>query len=169
MRALRGIWLWLGREFERAVCALLLAAMTALGLANVAVRYATDWSLAATEELLTQGFVALTVFGAAVAARRGEHLAVTALADALPPRGRRAVFALSVALSALLLALSAWFAWRLVANQMGSGVRSYALGLPMWAYAAPLPLGFALILLRALQRAAEAWRGEPPTPPAPHG
>lgn len=167
---LRGLGLWLGREFERAVCVALLGGMTALGLANVVVRYATDLSLAATEELLTQGFVVLTVFGAALAARRGEHLSVTLLADALPPAPRRAVFALSVALSALLLALSTWFTWRLAANQMTSGVRSYALGLPMWAYVAPLPLGFALILARALQRAAEEWRGAPAAPPddAPH-
>ena len=159
------------REFEQVVCVVLLAAMTALGFANVVVRYATDLSFAASEELLTNGFLLLTIFGAAIAARRGEHLAVTLIAEALPAAGRRAVFALSVLLSAGLLALTAWFAWRLVGNQIGSGVRSYALQVPMWYYSVGLPLGFLLILVRVVQHAASRVRGKDPGPDptdAPH-
>lgn len=151
------------RDFEKLVCALLFAAMTVLGFANIVVRYATDLSFAASEELLTGGFLLLTVFGAAIAARRGEHLAVTLLADALPALPRRAVRLLSVALSVLLLALTAWFAFGLVLNQLGTGVRSYALQLPMWGYTAALPLGFALILARSVEHAL---RGAPADPPA---
>ena len=41
------------RDAEKIVCAVILLAMTLLGFANVVVRYLTNYSLAATEELLT--------------------------------------------------------------------------------------------------------------------
>ena len=138
-------------QFEQIICAVLLLLMTILGFANVVVRYGTNQSLAATEELLTGGFVLLTVFGAAIAARRGEHLAVELISDMLPPTARRVVVALSALLSVALLAASIWFCWQLVLNQMGNGMRSYALRLPLWWYSAALPLGFALVLIRYVQ------------------
>jgi TRAP-type C4-dicarboxylate transport system permease small subunit len=155
------------REFEKLVCAGLFLGMTLLGFANVVVRYGTNLSLAATEELLTNGFLLLTVFGAAVAARRGEHLAVTLAQEALPPRLARAVFWLSVLLSVALLAASAWFSWESLRNLLDNGMRSYALGIPAWYYQAALPFGFALVILRYLQHAIET-RGRPADePPIP--
>lgn len=145
------------QEFEKIVCAVLFLSMTLIGFANVVVRYATHYSFAASEEVLTNGFLLLTVFGAAIAARRGEHLAVTLVQDALPRRAAQAVFILSVILSVLLLAASAWFSWVTLVNQIESGIRSYALGLPAWWYQIGLPFGFALIIIRYLQHAAETW------------
>lgn len=138
-------------QFEKIVCVILLLAMTALGFANVVIRYGTNRSLAATEELLTAGFVLVTVFGAAIAARRGEHLAVELISDLLPATLRRAAIVLAALLSVLLLGLSVWFSWQLLLNQMGTGMRSYALGLPLWWYSAALPFGFALVLIRYVQ------------------
>ena len=60
-------------EFEKIVCAVLFLGMTLIGFINVVVRYATHYSFAASEELLTNGFLLLTVFGAAIAARRGQR------------------------------------------------------------------------------------------------
>lgn len=147
------------RDAEKIICAVIFLGMTFLGFANVFVRYATHYSLAASEELLTNGFLLLTIFGAALAARRGEHLAVTLVQDLLPPRLWRLVFLLSVALSVLLLAMSAWFSWQALVNLYGNGMRSYALGLPAWYYQAAVPFGFALIILRYVQHAVGMLRG----------
>lgn len=144
-------------EFEKIVCAVLFLGMTLLGFVNVVVRYGTHYSFAATEEVLTNGFLLLTVFGAAIAARRGEHLAVTLVQDALPRRAAQAVFALSVVLSVILLGASAYFSWATLMNLMANGMRSYGLGLPAWWYQAGLPFGFALVIIRYLQHAAEVW------------
>lgn len=157
------------QEFEKIVCAVLFLGMTLIGFINVVVRYATNYSFAASEEVLTNGFLLLTVFGAAIAARRGEHLAVTLVQDALPRRAAQLVFILSVILSVLLLAASAWFSWVTLMNQIESGIRSYALGLPAWWYQIGLPFGFALIIIRYLQHAAETWhmqRREPQATPS---
>jgi len=147
------------REAEKIICAVLFLAMTFLGFANVVVRYGTHYSLAASEELLTNGFLLLTVFGAAIAARRGEHLAVTLVHDLLPRPLQRVVFGLSLLLTALLLGLSAWYSWQAVTNLMANGMRSSALGIPAWYYQAAVPFGFALVLVRYLQHAVEMLRG----------
>jgi TRAP-type C4-dicarboxylate transport system permease small subunit len=146
------------REPEKIICVILFSAMTVLGFVNVVVRYLTDYSLAASEELLINGFLLLTIFGAAIAARNGEHLAVTIVYDLASQRLRRVLLFLATALSLLLLALSAWFALQLVMAEMTSGLRSYALQIPAWYYNAGLPLGFALIILRYVQNAHETWR-----------
>jgi TRAP-type C4-dicarboxylate transport system permease small subunit len=157
------------QEFEKIVCAVLFLCMTVIGFINVVVRYATHYSFAASEEVLTNGFLLLTVFGAAIAARRGEHLAVTLVQNALPRRAAQAVFILSVILSVILLAASAWFSWATLMNQIDSGIRSYALGLPAWWYQIGLPFGFALVIIRYLQHAAETWRAPRQEPQATPG
>ncbi|WP_447894091.1 TRAP transporter small permease [Vreelandella sp. GE22] len=139
------------REAEKIICAVLFLAMTLLGFANVIVRYGTNYSLAATEELLTNGFLILTVFGAAIAARRGEHLAVSILYDLLPALLRKCLLVVSGGLSLVLLILSAYFSWEVFTNQLASGMRSYGLGLPAWYYHIAVPFGFALIIIRYLQ------------------
>jgi len=146
------------REAEKIICAALFLGMTLLGFANVVVRYGTNYSLAATEELLTNGFLILTVFGAAIAARRGEHLAVTLFYDSLPATIRRVVFVISGALSVLLLILSAYFSLEVMLHQLSSGIRSYGLSLPAWYYQVAVPFGFALIIIRYLQRLVEEAR-----------
>ena len=145
-------------EAEKIVCAAIFLGMTAVGFANVCARYLTNYSLAATEELLTNGFLILTVFGAAIAARRGEHLAVTLLTDLLPRGLRRAVFVIAAALTVVLLGISAWFSWQALTNLMNNGMKSYALQIPAWYYQAAVPFGFALIAIRYLQYAAQVLR-----------
>ncbi|SFP39585.1 TRAP transporter small permease [Tranquillimonas alkanivorans] len=154
------------REAEKIVCAIIFLAMTLLGFANVVVRYGTNFSLAATEELLTNGFLLLTIFGSAIAARRGEHLAVTLVHDLLPRPLRVAVFLLAAALSVLLLAMSAYFSWQVLMNLVDNGMRSYALGLPAWYYQAAVPFGFALIIVRYLQHVHETVGARAPEPQA---
>ncbi len=145
-------------EAEKIVCAGIFLAMTALGFVNVVVRYLTSYSFAATQELLLDGFLLLTVFGAAIAARRGEHLAVTLVTDLLPAGGRRVAVAFSAALSILLLALSAWYTFDLVQNQYQSGVTSSGMQIPEWYASVGLPIGFALIAIRLVQAGVAEWR-----------
>ena len=149
---------FLSREAERLICAVLFLGMTLLGFANVVVRYATNYSLASSEELLTNGFLLLTVFGAAIAARQGQHLAVTAVVSMLPRRAGQAVVMLSVVLSVGLLIASAWLAWGAVAVLYRNGLTSYALRIPMWYYQAAVPFAFLLIAWRFVQHAIEELR-----------
>ena len=145
------------RDAEKIICALIFLAMTLLGFVNVVVRYATSYSLASSEELLTNGFLLLTIFGAAIAARTGDHLAVTLIYELVPRPVRKLMLALATLLSVFLLGASAWFTIELVTNQLSSGIKSYALQIPAWYYSVGLPFGFALIIIRYIQRALEDW------------
>ncbi|CAD7050210.1 C4-dicarboxylate ABC transporter permease [Pseudorhizobium halotolerans] len=146
------------RDAEKIICAIIFLAMTLLGFANVVVRYASNYSLAASEELLTNGFLLLTIFGAAIAARTGDHLAVTLIYELVPRAVRKLMLVIACALSILLLAASAWFTFELLSNQVSSGVRSYALQIPAWYYSVGLPFAFALVIVRYIQRALDEWR-----------
>lgn len=149
---------FLSREAERLICAVLFMGMTLLGFANVVVRYATNYSLASSEELLTNGFLLLTVFGAAIAARQGQHLAVTALVSALPRGLARGVVIVSILLSVGLLLASAWLAWGSLVTLYRNGLTSYALRIPAWYYQAAVPFAFLLIAWRFVQHAREEFR-----------
>ncbi|MFT0548448.1 TRAP transporter small permease [Allopusillimonas ginsengisoli] len=144
---------------EKILCAILFLAMTLLGFVNVVVRYLTNYSLASTEELLTHGFLLLTILGAAIAARNGDHLAVTLVYDLAPRPVRKLILMVSSLLAVLLLALSTWFFWQLLMNQVSSGLRSYALGVPAWYYTVGLPFAFAIVLIRYIQYAVQFYRG----------
>lgn len=146
------------RDAEKIACAIIFLAMTALGFINVVVRYTTSYSFASSEELLTNGFLLLTIFGAAIAARNGHHLAVTLFFELLPKPLRKLLLVLTGLLSVVLLALSAWFSGILVSNQVSSGIRSYALQVPAWYYSVGLPFGFALILIRYVQHMLDTWK-----------
>lgn len=148
-------------NFEVYVCALLFIAMTGIGFANVVVRYLTSYSFAATQELLLNGFLLLTIFGAAIAARRGEHLAVTLFTDLMPAPLRRTAIILAAGLSVMLLLLTVWYCIQLVQNQQASGVVSPGLQIPAWYYSVGLPLGFFLVALRLVQRAIVELRAGP--------
>ncbi|WP_138472203.1 TRAP transporter small permease [Poseidonocella sp. HB161398] len=145
-------------NFEAYVCSALFLAMTGIGFANVVVRYLTSYSFAATQELLLNGFLLLTVFGASLAARAGQHLAVTYFAALFGARVERALKIFSAAVSVALLLLAAWFCLDLVRNQLASGVTSAGLQVPAWYYSAALPFGFLLIGYRVLEYAVRDLR-----------
>lgn len=153
-------------NFEGWICALLFLGMTLLGFANVVVRYLTSYSFAATQELLLTGFLLITVFGASLAAREGQHLAVTYFAGLFGARVETGFKIVAAAISTVLLALAAWYCLDLLRNQLASGVTTPGLGLPAWYYSAALPLAFVLIAIRTVQFAVADWRDSPAARPA---
>ncbi|MEH6833415.1 MULTISPECIES: TRAP transporter small permease [Falsihalocynthiibacter] len=150
---MKNLILKIADRLEEYVCSLIFLVMTFIGFANVLVRYLSNYSFAATQEILLNGFLLLTVFGAAIAARRGQHLAVTLFADMLPTALQPFVRWFSVFLGVLLLALSAWYCGEMVINQRSSGIVSAGLQVPSWYYSLALPLGFLMIAVRLVQGA----------------
>lgn len=68
------------------VMALLMAAMIVLVFANVVLRYGFSSGIRQSVELARLWFVWIVMLGAAVALRRGEHLAVAEFSERLLPR-----------------------------------------------------------------------------------
>ena len=139
---------------EEAVAAAIMAALCLITLANVLTRYLSSISLAFTEEFSVFLLVALTFVGAATAFTRGHHLAITFLADKLPPRWRRwqRRFALLCALA--VFGVLAWQGALMFWDDYETGVTSPGLGLPQWWYT-------VLSLLVALRIAQRLFRRAP--------
>lgn len=147
-------------NFEAYVCAILLFIMTILGFSNVVVRYLTNYSFASTQELLLIGFLLITIFGAALAARHGEHLAVTFFTDLLGKKYRKIAIILADVISIILLLLAAYYCYEMIINQYDSGVVSPGLLIPVWYYSLAMPFGFLLIIVRLIAHTAGVLRGE---------
>lgn len=79
--AIRLFW-----RFIDALMALLLAGMIALVFTNVVLRYGFSSGIRQSVEMARMGFVWVVMLGAAVALRRGEHLALSEFSEALFPR-----------------------------------------------------------------------------------
>ncbi|WNL41983.1 TRAP transporter small permease subunit [Halomonas sp. PAMB 3264] len=148
--------LW--RHFEEVICVVVFLCMTFLGFVNVVVRNLTNFSMASSQELVVNGMVLLTVFGGAIAARHGQHLAVTVLYDSVPRYLKKALVILSTLLIMTTLLLCSRFTYSLLVNQYGSGVVSSALQVPQWYYTLIVPFGFLMLLIRQIELAVVEFR-----------
>jgi TRAP-type transport system small permease protein len=79
----------------------LMAAMVAMVLGNVVLRYGFNSGITVSEELSRFGFVWLTFLGAVAGAREGSHLGVDLVVRKLPHAGRAICLAASEALIVL--------------------------------------------------------------------
>lgn len=156
---------------ETGTLAIGILALAAVTIANVFARSLTGWSLAWAEEVSSFLVLWITFLGVADAARRGRHIRMTALTDALAPATRRRLdVAIAVLTGALCLVL-AWIATGYVARVRTWGAVSPALRVPLWLVYVAAPLGllaaageYATIALRGGVHDDEPPAAEEPTP-----
>jgi TRAP-type C4-dicarboxylate transport system permease small subunit len=108
---------------------LLLAAMVVTVSLQVATRYLFGLPLIWSEEVARLLFIALIFLGAAVLARKREHLAVTVLVDLLPDRGRHITDALANAIGLVCAYFLVQGGWATLAGEWNQ--RTPALQFPM--------------------------------------
>lgn len=96
--------------------------------------------------------------GAAIAARRGELLSLTAGAKLLDSRGKRAVDVFVAGVGVAVATVLTYGSLELVAVEREGG-RALAFGVPVWVAESIMPVGFFLIGFRLMWRASDRWRG----------
>jgi TRAP-type C4-dicarboxylate transport system permease small subunit len=138
---------------ERFLGAAAMAAICAITLGNVLVRYLTDISFAFTEEVSVFLLLFLTFVGSAKAFLDGNQMAVTYLVDKLSWRWRRRWLLFGLAMSALMMGLLLWFGVRMAWDDYDMEVTSPGLGWQQWIYTVWLPL----LSLVVLARIAQGW------------
>jgi TRAP-type C4-dicarboxylate transport system permease small subunit len=136
---------------ERFLGAAAMAAMVLITLGNVVVRYLTDISFAFTEEVSVFLLVFLTFVGSAKAFLDGNQMAVTYFVDKLRWPWKRRLLLFGLAMSALMLALLAWYGSRMAWDDFDMEVTSPGLGWPQWMYTVWLPLLSVVVLARIVQ------------------
>jgi TRAP-type C4-dicarboxylate transport system permease small subunit len=122
---------WVKRGFRllEAIMVALLAAMVAMVLGNVVLRYVFDSGIAISDEMSRYFFVWLTFIGAVVVYREHAHLGVDTLVRVLPKAGRKGCMAVSDTLVLVCCAVFFWGTWK----QHAINASNYApiSGLPM--------------------------------------
>lgn len=123
-------------------------------------RYVLNDSIAWTEEIARYVLMALAFTGSAMAARRGTHIAVEFLPNALPRAARRWVHLFAAAIAIAFYAILCWLCWQVAEAMQYQPM--VVIDWPLsWVYWAIL-VGLVLTTLRAIGAAIRRFRaGEP--------
>jgi len=131
-----------------------LVAVMSLQIVSRVLFTATSW----TEETARYLLIWLTFLGACLAYHRGRHIAVTVLADALPPHGRRICQGLIALVTIAFMSVLLQVGLDYMALQ--SFQQSAALRIPMSMVYAVMPLSAAIMAYMALTDLLEAVLGQ---------
>ena len=145
----RGVDRGLGAIVETAAAALVLAEIIVL-FAGVVARYVFHQPLVWSDELASLMFLWLSMLGAVVALRRGEHMRMTAFINNVQPGLRAALeaFALAASLAFLLMVLGPAYEYA----EEEAFITTPAMELSNAWRAAALPVGMGLMAVVALLR-----------------
>lgn len=145
---------------EAWLASLALIAICVISLGNVIVRYTTDASFAFTEEFSVFLLVVLTFAGAAVAARRNQHIRIELIEHYLPPRALKGLFVLQWLVGVAVFGVTAWYGSTFAMQEYNWESLSPGLGLPSWIYVIWLPLLSVAIIIRMTQNLVDRLRGK---------
>lgn len=142
------MWKVLDRTEE--VVAVVLLAGTVLAVLLGAIGRAVGSPIPSGAEIAQLLLIWSCMLGADLIMKRGDHIRISALPDALPAAGRRALNLVCLVCMLLFLGYAAWLGWQLAlsnwAREMGASGLSYG-----WVTLA-LPVGCVLMILSLLRR-----------------
>lgn len=149
---------FLNTRFEELLGAFLLAVMACIAFINIIVRYCTNLSFSASEELTVNFFVWIVLLGTSLAFRESSNFTMSVVYSCTKGWLRKALYIFSV------ICCLAFFVWLVylgaieVIDEMDLNVSSESLDIPVWLYTLATPLFSLLIIVRILQRAVEDFR-----------
>ncbi len=134
---------------EDGLLVVLLAAMVAVAAAQIVLRNFFDGALLWADPLLRVAVLWVGMIGAMVATRGDRQITIDVVSRFLPERWRSGVRVLTDWFTAVIAAVVAWSAYRLVLGDREAGGVAIAF-LPVWVCEAIVPVAFAVIALRYL-------------------
>ena len=145
------------RDGENLLITLVLAAMVLLPLLDIALRW-TPLVLPASSSVQSHLTLLVCMIGGAIAAREGRLLALSTVTTFLKGRAKEGARLFSgsfaAAITAVLTLASARF---VLQTRAGGDILAYSI--PLWIPQAILPLGFAVVMVRLVRHASDAWKG----------
>jgi C4-dicarboxylate transporter DctQ subunit len=146
-------------RIENVLAASALGLATVIAVVAVVLRYAFGTFLFWSEEAIIYLVIYSTFFGAVITLRHNEHVNVDVFAIFLEERGKRAVAVLGGVVTVVYLAGIGVYAWLLLFEPFSTSTVTPSLKLPLWVVEAAVPIGFTLMLLRALEIVVRTARG----------
>jgi TRAP-type C4-dicarboxylate transport system permease small subunit len=144
---------------EEAIAVACMAVLVLLTLINVVVRYFTDESFAATEEISIALMVVMTVAGGSAAAARDRHVRIEYFYETGSAGRRRKLAMLSATVTCVFFLVLGALSARVVWDEYSYEERTMALGLPRWWLTVWVPIMCVAISLRAAAVAGKVRRG----------
>lgn len=145
-----GLLMWI-EHFVEGLAALLTAVSAVLIFAGVVLRNIFNTSPSWVVEAPVYTFVWAMFLVLGVTFRRGLHLGLDIIVESLPVRIKRGFTIFSTIAMAIIAALLMWLGARLTFDQFMLGAASNtALKMPLYLVTAAMPIGFAMLLLRAV-------------------
>jgi len=135
--------------FEDALLVLILAAMVGLAATQIILRNLFDSAILWADPMLRVGVLWVGMIGAMVATRGDKQISVDAVSRFLPSRWKARVRVITDLFTAVVSAVVAWSAFRLVVDDRTAGGTAVAF-VPLWIFETILPVAFAVIALRYL-------------------
>jgi TRAP-type C4-dicarboxylate transport system permease small subunit len=132
---------------EDALLVLILAAMVILSATQIILRNLFDGAILWADPMLRVGVLWVGMIGAMVATRSDKQISVDALSRFLPTLWKARVRVITDLFTAVVSAVVAWSALRLVLDDRAAGGTAIAF-VPVWACEAILPVAFGVIALR---------------------
>ncbi len=133
---------------EKTIMVIAIIIMACVLFANVVGRIVFHHSLTFAEELGTMGTVYVTFVGLSYCARVGEHIAMTAIFDALKGKARKVLMIIIAVVVMAGLAYLGYIALQYIIQLQGQGRTTPILGIKLWAAYIIMPI---FIWLAALQ------------------
>ncbi|MBT8407877.1 MAG: TRAP transporter small permease [Deltaproteobacteria bacterium] len=136
-------------SITEAVCCIFLLAMTLTVALQVICRYLLGAALTWSEEFARYGLVWITFLGGSVAVKRGAHMGVEALLNALSPKVRKMVQLFTLLCVMGFLVIATIKGGQLALFNMKQ--HSPAMGVPMGLVYFAIPTGCLIMLIHAAQ------------------
>jgi len=96
-------------------------------------------------EEISMFLVMLTTFtGVSYGVRKARHIRMGAFLDMMPPKMEKVFIIIISLISAVVMAIMAWFSLVYLMNAMSRGHMSPALRIPKWIFYVTVPLGFGM-------------------------
>jgi TRAP-type C4-dicarboxylate transport system permease small subunit len=132
---------------EDALLVLLLASMVLVAGTQIVLRNLFDQSLLWADPLLRVSVLWVGMIGAMVATRHDKQISVDVVSRFLPPQWRARIRIVTDLFTAVVSAVVAWSAYRLMLEDRAAGGMSIG-PVPLWVCEAVLPVAFGIIAIR---------------------
>lgn len=129
--------------FEVSLLVFCVGALAVLLIANVFCRTFFQ-SIYFAEEVSKFLVILITFAGVSYGVRKARHIRMGALLDAMPPKVEKTFIIFISLISAITMAIMAWFSYKYLLNSMHMAHRTPALRMPTWTFYIIIPIGFGL-------------------------
>lgn len=136
--------------FEVSILVFCVAALAVLLIANVFCRTFFQ-SIYFAEEVSKFLVILITFTGVSYGVRKARHIRMGAFLDAMPPKVEKIFIIFISLISAITMAIMAWFSFKYLLNAMDMGHRTPALRAPTWTFYIIVPIGFGLASIQYIR------------------